>query len=144
MTRRNGTRTYLRFWARDELDADLVFRVAALFAAGRRATAAFGLAAARDVVEEARRAAVAGAALAAGRRATEPFAFGRAGATGRAGAAVRAAAAGRAGDAAGRAGVAARAAGFTAFGRGSAAGAAAFTSFPSSACAVRCTSVKRI
>ena len=113
---------YLRFWARAGLEADLVLRVAALFAAGRRTAAAFGLAAARDGVADARRA--------------DPFAFGRDAAAVRAVAAGRAAAgraaAGRAGAAAARdAGAAGRAAGFTALGRASLTGAA-FTSFPSS------------
>jgi hypothetical protein len=60
MTRRNGTRGYLRFCAREEFDAVLVFRAAG-FAAGRRAADALGFAAGRE----------AGAARrVAGRRAT--------------------------------------------------------------------------
>src|SRR5690242_8154265 len=82
MTRRNGTRDYLRFCARDELEVDFVVRAAG-FTAGRRAAALLAFAAGR---------AGAGAAArrAAGRRAaTWPFerARGAAAAAGRAAAA---------------------------------------------------------
>ena len=91
--------------------------------------AAFGFAAAREVAAGARRAAAAGR-----RAAAEPLVRVRVVGVGRG-----AAAAGRAGAAAARV-----AAGLAARGRGSGAAADARASLPSSDCAERCTSVKRI